>query len=175
MKKKGFTLIELILVMALLAILAIMLIGNFNAALKKGRDAQRKNDLAQLQKALEMYYEDNKTYPTFTNIFGKKLCLADNCTNARPSYMVKTPTDPSSSKYTYVYYPGPALNGFSNYYYLYSYIENDQDQGQNVNMSGFINPDDASTTECKAVGSTTSTLCRYYVSSSSAPQLTPAP
>lgn len=173
MKHKGFTLVELILVMALLSILAIMLIGNFNAVLKKGRDAQRKNDLAQLQKALEIYYEDNKSYPTFTAIFNKKLCKNSSCAVGDTNYMVRTPNDPNSSKYTYVYIPAPVENNKSTYYYLYSYIENDQDQGPNVSMTGFINPIDSTTTECGVV--VNNTYCRYYISSSSAPQLTPAP
>lgn len=173
MNKKGFTLIELILVMALLAILAIMLIGNFNAVLKKGRDAQRKNDLAQIQKGLELYYEDNKTYPTFTAIFGKKLCKNANCAQGDTSYMIKTPNDPSSSKYIYIYSPAPVQNNTSSYYYLYSYIENDQDQGPNISMTGYLDPVDASTTECGVV--TNNTYCRYYAASSNAPLLTPAP
>lgn len=173
MKRKGFTLVELILVMALLAILAIMLIGNFNASLKKGRDAQRKNDLSQLQKALEIYYEDNKSYPSFTSIFNKKLCPNDICTVGGITYMVKTPSDPTTTKYKYVYYPAPAQNGITSYYYLYSYIENDQDQGPNVSMGGYDDPFGGSTTECGA--STTQIFCRYYVSSSNAPQLTPRP
>lgn len=173
MEHKGFTLIELILSMTLLAVLALMLIGNFSTTLKRGRDAQRKNDLSQLQKALELYYEDNKSYPTFTNIFNKKLCLDDNCGLGGTVYMVKTPTDPSSSKYTYIYYPEPVQNGISSYYYLYSYMENDLDQGQNINNNGFVNPGDASITACGVAP--ISVYCRYYVSSSNAPQLTPAP
>jgi len=166
--------VELVLVMALLAILAVMLIGNFNASLKKGRDAKRKNDLSQVQKALELYYEDNKSYPTFTNIFSKKLCTNDICVVGSTIYMVKTPSDPTSTKYKYVYFPAPTTAiGVSPYYYLYSYIENDQDVGPNVNRGGYVIPADTDLTECGA--STDTVFCRYYVSSSNAPQLTPSP
>lgn len=169
MNKKGFTLIELILVMTLLAILAIALFGNFNTSLKKGRDAQRKNDLNQLQKALENYYEDNKTYPPFTDIFGRKFCKNYVCLTSDTVYMIKTANDPNSN-YTYVYAPEPTAipSGPSSYYYLYSYIENEFDADQNVSVTGF-------TTQTSCSESGTGTLCRYYVGSSNAPRLTPNP
>lgn len=174
MKYKAFTLVELILVMALLAILTVLLIGNLNSSLKKGRDAQRKNDLAQLQRALELYYEDNKGYPSFTSIFGKKLCQDLTCVVGEAGYMVKTPNDPNTASYQYIYYPAPTgSSGKSSYYYLYSYIENDLDKGSNVSIPGFVNPYDLNITECGA--STPQVVCRYYSSSSNAPQLTPAP
>lgn len=160
-RKKGFTLIELMLVMVLLAILALLLVGNFNSTLKRGRDSARKSDLSQLQKTLELYYEDNKTYPPFTDIFNKKLCTADNCITGT-TYMIKTPKDPSSV-YKYVYAP---QNGGSSYY-LYSYIENDLDQGSGVSMSGYT-----TSVMCDVANTTP---CRYYVSSSNAEPLTPNP
>jgi len=74
MNKKGFTLIELLVVIIVLGVLAALISGNFFTSLKKGRDAKRKADLEQIQRALEMYYEDKKAYPTFTFPFGGKLC-----------------------------------------------------------------------------------------------------
>ncbi|MFC1711953.1 type II secretion system protein [Patescibacteria group bacterium] len=63
-KNKGFTLIELIVVMAILAIIAGGLIGNFFTSQRKARDAERKSDLKQIQNALEMYANDhNGLYP----------------------------------------------------------------------------------------------------------------
>lgn len=161
--RKSFTLIEIMLVMVLLGILVIMFVGNFNTTLKRGRDAQRKNDLSQLQKALEVYYEDNGTYPVFASndIFDKKLCQTTvvssttSCPGIQTTYMVKTPKDPSSAAYIYKYVP--SVGGQS--YYLYSYIENSLDQGSGVKIDGYAG------VYCN-VGNTL--LCRYYVSSSNA-------
>jgi len=155
--------------MALLAILAVLLIGNLNTTLKRGRDQQRKNDLASLQKALELYYEDNKSYPIFTDIFNKRLCALDDCTNGT-TYMMKTPKDPSSL-YVYMYTPEPtpAGGGASSYYYLYSYIENSLDQGSGVGQKGFTKH-----TSCTA-GISVSDSCKYYVGSPNAIPLTPNP
>lgn len=160
--RKGFTLIEIILVMVLLAIITGILLTNFNSSLKRGRDAQRKNDLAQVQKALEIYYSDMQAYPSFTTFFGGKLCTTVACSTSERVYMQRTPKDPSSS-YSYVYVPEPGTT--PSYYYLYSYIENDKDEGNNISLTGFT-----TNAECA-----TGQLCRYYVSSTNAPQLTPHP
>lgn len=168
-KAHAFTLIELLIAIVILGMLVVMLIGNFNTTLKRGRDAQRKNDLSQIQKALELYYEDNKMYPVFAdnNIFGKKLCTSDaiiatgDCPAGDVTYMVRVPKDQNTT-YVYRYEPGPT----GSFYYLYSYIENDLDQGNGVNINGF-----AGNEKCDAAMTTTN--CRYYVGSSNASQLIP--
>lgn len=64
MKKSGFTLIELLVTMGIIAVLAGMAVFNFNQARMRARDVQRKSDLGQLQKSLELYKNDNNgRYP----------------------------------------------------------------------------------------------------------------
>jgi general secretion pathway protein G len=58
MMKKGFTLIELLVVIAIIGMLSALLVPNFMGARERARDAQRKSDLKQIQKALEMYRQD---------------------------------------------------------------------------------------------------------------------
>lgn len=154
-QKKGFTLIELLIVMILMSILALLLVGNYMSSLKKGRDSKRKSDLNQIQRAMEMYYEDYSHYPVLTdgNLFGKSLCSDSSC-QVR-TYMVKVPQDPNAD-YTYHYAPGDATASPQSYY-LFSAIENNQDQSQNVNVKGY-----------SGVSCGTGILCRYYVSSSNA-------
>lgn len=55
MRKKGFTLVELLIVIGVIS--ALMLLGatNWIAQQQKARDARRKADLTQIQAALEMY------------------------------------------------------------------------------------------------------------------------
>lgn len=57
---------ELLVVMAILAILMIMAIGVINPKLQidKGRDAQRKKDLARIKVAFEEYFSDRGCYPS---------------------------------------------------------------------------------------------------------------
>lgn len=63
---KGFTLIELMVTMGIIAVLAGMAVFNFNQSRVRARDVQRKSDLSQLQKALEVYKNDNRSYPLAT-------------------------------------------------------------------------------------------------------------
>ena len=61
---RGFTIIELIVVIAILAVLVTITIVSYSGAQGRARDADRRVDIANLVKALEMYYDDNGTYPT---------------------------------------------------------------------------------------------------------------
>lgn len=125
--KKGFTLIELIVVIGIIAILSAMVIAILNPfeQFKKVRDAQRKSDLVQIQKALEQYYQDAGSYPKSTTgfkIIGLNSGTIDwGTTNANNwPYMNELPIDPDSSR-TYVYYStGQA-------YYLYAALERSTD------------------------------------------------
>lgn len=63
LNKKGFTLIELLVVVAIIGLLATLSILGLNSARIQARDAKRKADISQIQKALEMYYNDYGKYP----------------------------------------------------------------------------------------------------------------
>ena len=66
-KNFGFTLIELLVAITILSILAIIGLASFRTAQVKARDSRRKNDLEQLQRAMEMYLNDFGVYPSSTN------------------------------------------------------------------------------------------------------------
>ena len=67
-KQKGFTLIELLVVIGIIAVLTAMATFNFNQSRIRARDIQRKNDLKQLQSALELYKNDAGMYPAGTTL-----------------------------------------------------------------------------------------------------------
>jgi len=60
---KAFTLIELVVVVALIMILSAIGIGAFTTSTIKSRDTQRKNDLNQISKAIESFNNDVGRYP----------------------------------------------------------------------------------------------------------------
>ncbi len=60
---RGFTLIEILIVVAIIAILASSVLVGFGPAQKQGRDARRVSDLRQVQNALELYYAKCGYYP----------------------------------------------------------------------------------------------------------------
>jgi len=54
--KKGFTLLELLVVISIIGILMTLGVVAFSTAQKKGRDAKRRGDVKAMQSAFEQYY-----------------------------------------------------------------------------------------------------------------------
>lgn len=61
--KSAFTLIELLVVISIIAILIAVATVSYTNAQQKGRDNKRKSDLKAVQQALELYFQQNGTYP----------------------------------------------------------------------------------------------------------------
>ena len=55
--QQGFTLIELFLVIAILVLVILLILIGLQEIKKRSRDTQRKNDLQQIVKALELYVQ----------------------------------------------------------------------------------------------------------------------
>ena len=60
---KAFTLIELLVVISIIAVISTLLMANLNAARERGRDAQRKADMRNIQTALRLFYNDYSNFP----------------------------------------------------------------------------------------------------------------
>jgi general secretion pathway protein G len=63
-REDGFTLIELMIVIAVLGILAGIAIPKFSGVQDKAEIAAAKSELKSIQTGLEMYYAENNEYPT---------------------------------------------------------------------------------------------------------------
>ena len=116
-RKNAFTLIELLVAVAILGILATVGLGSFQSSQMKSRDAQRKSDLSQIQKALEMYYNDKGRYPLSIPEAGNE--WKDTSVSEGTLYMKSVPGDPKGGSYCY------ESNGI--YYKIYAKLENMKD------------------------------------------------
>lgn len=89
MSKRGFTLIELMVVMAVIAILATIALFGLGKAQATARDVSRQQIMNGVQTASEKYYADNQSYYTATNNFcGLTTALVSG------GYLGTQPTDP---------------------------------------------------------------------------------
>lgn len=64
LKQKGFTLVELVVVMAIIAILVALALFAINAARQQARNAERRNTVQTFKVAAEAYFATAKAYPT---------------------------------------------------------------------------------------------------------------
>ena len=94
---KGFTLVELLIVVLVISVLSGVTLGVLNSkgVKAKSRDAQREADLRKIQTALELFFVDNRQYPTtsgsWIKITGTDTQLSDPL---EPDYMNVVPVDP---------------------------------------------------------------------------------
>ena len=103
-QQKGLTLIEILIVVALLILLFLALFKIFNVDVNRAKDAERKSDLRDIKLAFEDYYNDKQTYPPedfLTDCGGDSL---------RP-YLKEVPCDPETGEpYLYIPFPGNGDN-----------------------------------------------------------------
>lgn len=105
-KNRGFTLIELMVVMTIIGVLAGFALVAMGGARKAARDARRKADLEQVRSALEMRRADCGDYPGETlvsgeDIVGSGAAPCQVCCSST-NYMT-IPSDPTASDRQYVY------------------------------------------------------------------------
>lgn len=91
--KRAFTLVELLIVIAIVAILVAIGSISFVSAMKQSRDTRRKADLEQIRGALETFRSENGIYPS----------TATGLSSLSPDYITTLPEDPSNPATPYLY------------------------------------------------------------------------
>lgn len=114
----GFTLVELLIVVAIIAILTVIGIVNYSSFIKSSRDAKRQSDLKMIQSALEAYHADQIAYPALIT-FGGQLAVGSK------TYLTKVPIDPKNGHKPYIYslYPSGCTGSNCTGYCLYAKLE----------------------------------------------------
>lgn len=118
--EKGFTLFEMLVVIAIIGILLGIMSVSFSGAQARARDSKRIQDMNNLQKALETYYALSGSYPTSTSGNGN---LSYNSSVILDSW----PNDPKLSVDATIwsyYSSGNSPNNNSSSYCLCAKLEN---------------------------------------------------
>lgn len=67
-RQRGFTIVELLIVIVVIGILAAITIVAYNGVQAKARDTERTSDIKQLQQSLELFYAQNSYYPSVNDV-----------------------------------------------------------------------------------------------------------
>jgi general secretion pathway protein G len=112
--ERGFTLLELMVVVAIIAVIAAILVPNFFHARAQAAVSACEANMRAIATAAEIYYSDNQQYPsTGTNPVSTAFGDA-NTTAGR--YLSQTPTDPASGGQGYTFQADNApANGQQSY------------------------------------------------------------
>lgn len=149
MNRRGFTLIELLVVIAILGVLSTVGLVTYHNAQISARDHRRKQDLALIQQALEIYYQENHQYPISNSSHDTYGPVGPHSTQdwdhsdsgltpwingLNSNYINQLPIDPiNSGQYTYMYdstipsNSNPPCPPAGQWYALRIWLENDSD------------------------------------------------
>lgn len=144
---KGFTLVELLIVIVIIAILAAITIVAYNGMQDRARYSVMKSDLGSIQQAVELYHAENGSYPSSgasgvltTTTAGSSGTL--NIPGLVPTYIGKIPSIPNDGHGGYYAY---ITNGTTDYKLLRlattaanlpSVEKSDPDPDPNVSRAG---------------------------------------
>src|SRR3989338_1644535 len=140
-RSRGFTLLEIMITITIVAILSTMGIIAYGKAQSIARDAIRKQDLKNMKLSLELYYQRNGNFPSTTDGSGWDLSTKGGTwiSGLDSTYTNKLPTDvkqtssckspPASSCYLYGYFSTAWEGGTPGKgYILTAKLENDDDK-----------------------------------------------
>ncbi|MFH0856477.1 MAG: prepilin-type N-terminal cleavage/methylation domain-containing protein [bacterium] len=105
--QKGFSLTELMITISIISTLGTVSAAKLNGSLTAARDANRKMNIRQVQTALELYYDDNLSYPEYQGSSSNASwsALKSALENPEKQYISELPDDPiSKDKYAYTYW-----------------------------------------------------------------------
>ncbi len=99
-RNSGFTLIELAIVIAILAILAAVAIPAYQSYVRKGKRADAQALLQAASIAQEKYRLNNPTYSSATTDLSPPCPTSGSCSSDQGNYTLATPTSVTASTYT---------------------------------------------------------------------------
>lgn len=112
MQRKGFTLLEVLIGVAIIAVVASVGFVSYGKAMSIARDYKRKEDIKKIVFALELYHTKNNTYPAGSPLEASSLDAQPWINGLVPGYIANLPTDPlNQNGYLYFYMSGDMSAG----------------------------------------------------------------
>ncbi|MGL4826888.1 MAG: type II secretion system major pseudopilin GspG [Vibrionaceae bacterium] len=111
-RQKGFTLLEIMIVIVILGILGSMVVPNLLGNVDKADQQKAVSDISSIEQALDMYKLDNKRYPSTDQ--GLQALISKPTGEPEPrayrenGYIKRLPIDPWGNEYQYL---SPGENG----------------------------------------------------------------
>lgn len=135
--KRGFTIIELLIVVAILGILSAVVLSILTDARLDARDKRRVADLEQIVKALELYHVDNRSYPRESEGANGNISTNETFKSLMAPYLSGTLTDPAGlgNDTFFYYYDGSHTCGNRTYAVVFA---RQMDKPSNANYDDFL-------------------------------------
>ena len=144
-KRSGFTLVELLVVVAIIAMLGSIIFAQFSTARAKARDAEREQEIKTLQSALGLYANSNQSYPPAatavclngSDAVSTALINAGTLSGVPTDSQLNCPADPSSTmpSSSFRYYRNVSTDTTT--YTLNYYLETDTIPGKSAGLQTF--------------------------------------
>lgn len=135
---KGFTIVELLIVIIIIGILAALVLNSFRGVQEKARDTKRQTDVNAQSSQLEVYYTNSGGYPIFTGEVNTDSWISANFKGAdlnawrapnMTANSMQNTTTPDKNHYGYEAYQDDGTTACTAepcaHYKLYWYSEND--------------------------------------------------
>jgi general secretion pathway protein G len=108
-RQRGFTLLEIMVVVTILGLLAAFIVPNVIGQGDKAKVDLARANMSGVANALDFYKLDNKKYPTTEQGLAALIDKPDGAKNWNPNgYLSKLPEDPWGNEYVYI---SPGIDG----------------------------------------------------------------
>ncbi len=116
-KQSGFTIVELLIVIVVIAVLASITVAVFNGIQGKAKFTKINSELLAVRKSIEMYHAENGTYPPTGTIMYQRMDGNNYIPGIVPTYAISLPkvTDTPvgwAGNDTYIYASNAAASGY---------------------------------------------------------------